>query len=81
RGGIGYQPYSRFQDAGPTHFGSGATPTFSTLPDLPSFIRYLFFVSTGNLVAHHFLMALDLFAQIFAQEQTSHSRSKIGREQ
>ncbi|WP_216595142.1 hypothetical protein, partial [Collinsella aerofaciens] len=34
RGGIGYQPYSRFQDAGPTHFGSGATPTFSTLPDI-----------------------------------------------
>ncbi|MEF2857263.1 MAG: hypothetical protein U0N99_03275, partial [Collinsella sp.] len=36
--------------------------------DLPSFIRYLFFVSTGNLVAHHFFMALDLFAQHFAQE-------------
>lgn len=32
RGGIGYQPYSRSQDAGPTRFGSGATPTFSTLP-------------------------------------------------
>ena len=25
RGGIGYQPYSRFLDAGPTRFGSGAT--------------------------------------------------------
>ncbi|MGN9275497.1 hypothetical protein, partial [Collinsella sp. HCP3S3_E5] len=32
RGGIGYQPYSRFWDAGPTRFGSGTTPTFSTLP-------------------------------------------------
>ena len=32
RGGIGYQPCSRFQDAEPTRFGSGATPTFSTLP-------------------------------------------------
>lgn len=32
RGGIGYQPCSRFQDAGPTCFGSGSTPTFSTLP-------------------------------------------------
>ena len=25
-------PYSRFPDAGQTRFGSGATPTFSTLP-------------------------------------------------
>lgn len=33
RDGIGYQPYSRFWDAGPTRFGSGATPTFSTLPE------------------------------------------------
>ena len=32
-GGIGHQPYSRFLDARPTRFGSGATPTFSTLPD------------------------------------------------
>lgn len=32
RGGIGYQPCSRFQDAGPTRFGSGSTPTLSTLP-------------------------------------------------
>ena len=48
--------------------------------DLPSFIRYLNIVSTGNLVAHHFLMALDLFAQHFAQEQTSRSQSKIDRE-
>lgn len=32
RGDIGYQPYSRFQDDGPTRFGSCATPTFSTLP-------------------------------------------------
>ena len=29
-------PYSRFMDAGPTRFGSGATPTFSTLPPTPS---------------------------------------------
>lgn len=29
---MGYQPYFRFWDAGPTRFGSGATPTFSTLP-------------------------------------------------
>ena len=37
RGGIGYQPCSRFQDAGPTRFGSGATTTFSTLPtDIPN---------------------------------------------
>ena len=43
--------------------------------DLPSFIRYLFFVSAGNLVAYYFLMALDLFAQQFAQEQTSCERS------
>lgn len=26
-------PGSRFQDAGPTRFGSGSTPTFSTLPN------------------------------------------------
>lgn len=32
RDGIGYQSYSRFWDAGPTRFGSDATPTFSTLP-------------------------------------------------
>ena len=32
RDGIGYQPCSRFQDAGPPRFGSGFTPTFSTLP-------------------------------------------------
>lgn len=32
RDDIGYQPYSRFQDDGPTHFGSSATPSFSTLP-------------------------------------------------
>lgn len=31
-GGIGHQPYSRFLDARPTRFGSGSTPTFSTLP-------------------------------------------------
>lgn len=29
---MGYQPYFRFWDAGPTRFSSGATPTFSTLP-------------------------------------------------
>ncbi|MGO5254659.1 MULTISPECIES: HAD family hydrolase, partial [unclassified Collinsella] len=38
RGGIGYQPYSRFWDAGPTRFGSGTTPTFSTLP--PAALEY-----------------------------------------
>jgi hypothetical protein len=38
------------------------------------------FVSAGNLVAYYFLMALDLFAQQFAQEQTSCERSKIDRE-
>ena len=32
RGGIGYQTYSRFPGAGQTRFGSGATPTFPTLP-------------------------------------------------
>ena len=32
RGGIGYQAYSRFPGAGQTRFGSGATPTFPTLP-------------------------------------------------
>lgn len=32
RDGIGYQLCSRFLDAGPTRFGSDATPTFSTLP-------------------------------------------------
>lgn len=32
RGGIGYRPCSRFQDAGPTRFGLGSTPTFSALP-------------------------------------------------
>lgn len=29
---MGYQPYFRFWDAGLTRFGSGATPTFLTLP-------------------------------------------------
>lgn len=29
---MGYQPYFRLWDAGPTRFGSGATPTFSALP-------------------------------------------------
>jgi hypothetical protein len=48
--------------------------------DLPSFIRYLFFVSAGNLVAYYFLMALVLFAQHFAQERASCERSKIDRE-
>ena len=48
--------------------------------DLPSFIRYLFVVSAGNLGAYYFLMALDLFAQHFAQEQTSCERLKIDRE-
>lgn len=33
RGAIGYQQCSRFQDVGPTRFGSGSTPTFSTLPN------------------------------------------------
>ena len=33
RGGIGHQPCSRFQDAGPTRFGSDSTPTYSTLPN------------------------------------------------
>lgn len=28
RGDIGYQPYSRFQDAGPTRLGSSSTPNF-----------------------------------------------------
>ena len=35
RGGIGYQTYSRFPGAGQTRFGSGATPTFPTLPAQP----------------------------------------------
>jgi len=48
--------------------------------DLPLFIRYLLFISAGNLVAYYFLMALDLFAQHFAQEQTSCERLKIDRE-
>ena len=43
RGGIGYQPCSGFPDAGPTRFGSGATPTFSTLPSkrLTTKVTYL----------------------------------------
>ena len=48
--------------------------------DLPSFIRYLFVVSAGNLVAYYYLMALVLFAQHFAQEQKSCERSIIDRE-
>ncbi|MGO5290026.1 hypothetical protein, partial [Collinsella sp. LCP21S3_C7] len=69
RGGIGYQPYSRFWDAGPTRFGSGTTPTFSTLPQ--SAMRTIKFGAVPSLSkGHKHRLHKAEFHYLFAKQTT-----------